>query len=85
MMYSGNAMYKLLKQTGKKIKLHANPFEDRHSKRTDLPLWSGTVVGIDMILDTTQEFSFLLKLINETYNEAIRARKKAKYKKSQFI
>ncbi|MDP4007767.1 MAG: ATP-binding protein [Candidatus Peregrinibacteria bacterium] len=84
-IYSGKAMYKLLKRKGKRIALHADPFNDRHSKRNDLPCWQGTAVGIDLSLDTTQEFSLLLKLINQTYNEAIRERKKAKYKKPQFI
>lgn len=84
-IYSGKAMYKLLKRKGKKIVLHADPFADRHSARNDLPSWSGTAVGIDLSLDTTQEFSLLLKLINQTYNEAIRERRKAKYKKPQFI
>lgn len=84
-IYSGNALYKLLKRTGKRISLHADPFEDRHSKRDDMPFWKGTVVGIDLSLDTTQEFSLLLKQINKTYKEAIKERKKAKYKKPQFI
>ena len=84
-IYSGKAMYKLLKRKGKKIVSHADPFEDRHTKRDDLPFWQGTAVGIDLSLDTTQEFSLLLKLINETYNKAVRERKKAKYKKPQFI
>jgi anti-sigma regulatory factor (Ser/Thr protein kinase) len=84
-IYSGRAMYKLLKRKGKRIVLHADPFDDRHSKRDNLPFWEGTAVGIDLSLDTTQEFSLLLKLINQTYNEAIRERKKAKYKKPQFI
>lgn len=84
-MYSGNAMYKLLKRKGKKIALHADPFKDRHSKKDDLPSWEGTVVGIDLSLDTTQEFSLLLKLLNETLNEAIKERKKARHKKPQFI
>lgn len=83
-IYSGKAMYKLLKRKGKRIVLHANPFEDRHSKRDDLPSWAGTAVGIDLSLDTTQEFSLLLKLINETYNQAIKDRKKAKHKNPQF-
>ncbi len=83
-IYSGKAMYKLLKRKGKKIKLHVDPFEDRHSKKGDLPSWEGTVVGIDLSLDTTQEFSLLLKLLNETLNEAIKERKKARYKKPQF-
>lgn len=84
-IYSGRAMYKLLKRRGKKIKLHTDPFTDRHSKKDDLPIWQGTVVGIDLSLDTTQEFSLLLKLLNTSLNEAIKERKKARYKKPQFI
>ncbi len=84
-MYSGKAMYKLLKRTGKKIVLHADPFDDRHSKRDDLPAWQGTVVGIDLSLTKTQEFSFLLQLLNKTLREAIKERKKARYKKPKFI
>lgn len=83
-VYSGNAMYKLLKRRGQRVTLKADPFDDRHSKRNDLPFWKGTAVGIDMSLDTTHEFSLLLKLINKTFNEAIRERKKARYKKPKF-
>lgn len=84
-IYSGNAMVKLLKRTTKKTQLHADPFEDRHSKKDDLPFWHGTVVGIDISLDATQEFSSLLQQINQTYTTAVRDRKKARYKKPQFI
>ena len=84
-IYSGNSMYKLLKRKGVKIKLFADPFEDRHSKKSDLPIWKGTIVGIDISLDATQEFALLLKHINDTYKNAIRERKKARYKKPQFI
>ncbi len=83
-IYSGNAMYKLLKEQRKKIALYADPFQDKHSKREDLPFWQGTAVGIDLSLDTTQEFSLLLRLINETYNEAVRERKKSKHRKPLF-
>lgn len=83
-IYSGKGFYKLLKRKGKKIELHADPFEDRHSKRNDLPVWQGTVVGIDLSLDTTQEFSLLLTLLNKTLKEAIKERKKERYKKPQF-
>lgn len=85
MIYSGKAMYKLLKNTGKNIKLHADPFDDRHSAKTNLPFWEGTVVGVDVSLETTNEFSVLLDLINKTYKEAIKERKKQRYKKPQFI
>lgn len=84
-IYSGNAMYKLLKRKGKRIKLYADPFADRYSQKTDLPTWQGTIVGIDISLDTTQEFAFLLKQINTVYSQAIKERKKSRYKKPQFI
>ncbi len=84
-IYSGTGMYKLLKRKGPKIKLHADPFDDRHSKSNDLPNWQGTVVGIDLSLDTTQEFSLLLKLLGETLSKAIKERKKEQYKKPKFI
>jgi len=83
-IYSGKGLYKLLKRQGKKIELHADPFMDRHSTRDDLPGWQGTVVGIDLSLDTTQEFSLLLGLLNKTLKEAIKERKKERYKKPQF-
>ena len=83
-IYSGKGLYKLLKREGKKIELHADPFDDRHSKRNNLPNWQGTVVGIDLSLDTTQEFSLLLGLLNQTLKEAIKERKKERYKKPQF-
>ncbi len=84
-IYSGRALYKLLKRRNKKIELHADPFDDRHSKKGDLPSLQGTVVGIDLSLDTTQEFSLLLELLNNTFSEAIKKRKKARYRKPQFI
>ncbi|MFA5158448.1 MAG: hypothetical protein WC451_04680 [Patescibacteria group bacterium] len=86
LIYSGSALYKLLKRKQVlKPKLHADPFKDRHSEENDLPYWQGTVVGIDISLDKTGEFSGLLDLIRDTYAKAIRERKKAKYKEAKFI
>ncbi len=87
MIYSGNAMYKLLKNKPqkKRIHLHADPFKDRHSKNNNFPYWQGTAVGIDISLDTTKEFSILLSLIREAYSEAVKERKKAKYREPKFI
>lgn len=84
-IYSGKAMYKLLKRKNKKIQLYADPFDDRHSKKENLPNFDGTVIGIDLSLNSTQEFSLLLKLLNETFIRAIKERKKARYKQPQFI
>lgn len=84
-LYSGNAVYKLLKRSPARIKLHADPFEDRHSKGEDFPLWRGTIVGIDISLDETRAFSMLLDLIRDTYRVAIKERRRARYKKPRFV
>ncbi len=87
MIYSGNAMFKLLKSKPalKQITLHGDPFKDRHSKGEDYPDWRGTVVGIDISLGETKEFSVLLDLIRDVYIKTIKERKKEKYKKPRFI
>jgi len=83
MIYSGNAMYKLLKSNPNK--LYADPFRDKHSKAEDFPHWNGTVVGIDISLDETEEFSNLLDLIRNVYSKTIRERIKARHKRPKFI
>jgi len=85
-IYSGNAFYKLLKKlSGKRIILNVDPFKDRHSKAKNLPYWQGTVVGVDITLDQTKEFSLLLNAIGKTYSTAVKERRKARYKKARFI
>ncbi len=86
MIYSGNAVYKLLKGRSKKrLDLSADPFSDKHSKGEDFPFWKGTVVGIDLSLDTTKEFSVLLELIRRTYIKTVKERKKERYRQAKFI
>jgi anti-sigma regulatory factor (Ser/Thr protein kinase) len=87
LIYSGEAMYKLLKRKGNKISLRANPLDDRHSKETNLPHWQGVVAGIDLALDTTKEFTNLLRIIKEFYFQAVKEKKKEKYrlKKPKFV
>ena len=84
-IYSGNTLYKLLKtpQT-KKVNLVSNPLKDKHSVKQDLPEWKGTVVGIDISLDQTEEFSQLLNQIHDVYIKTIRERKKLKHIKPRF-
>lgn len=85
-LYSGNGFYKLLKRTSvKRVSLHADPFQDRHTKDDKMPYWQGTVVGIDLTLDQTKEFSLLLEAIRKTYSSAVRERKKARYKRPRFL
>lgn len=86
MIYSGKAMYKLLKsRQGKQVLLQADPFKDRHSSGEEYPYWNGTVVGVDISLDATKEFSELLDLIRTTYLQTVRERKKERYRKARFI
>jgi len=75
----------LKKSDNARIRLHADPEKDRHSEDSEMPFWKGTVVGIDISLDQTEEFSRLLEAIRKTYGAAIRERKKAKYRKPKFI
>jgi len=85
-IYSGTGFYKLLKKPpGSRIKLNADPQKDRHSENSDMPFWLGTVIGIDISLDQTEEFSLLLDAIRKTYSSAIKERKKAKHRKPKFI
>ncbi len=84
MIYSGTGFYKLLKRSLKRVRLNADPFNDRHSKGDDFPSWGGTVVGVDIPLDQTEEFSRLLDAIRETYSAAVRERRKVRFKKPRF-
>jgi len=85
MLYSGDALYKLLKvPPGKAVRLHADPGRDRHSEKEHLPYWQGTVVGIDLSLDATDTFNTLLSGIGQTYSQAVRERRKARYRKVRF-
>ncbi|MEA2082421.1 MAG: hypothetical protein U9O97_06740 [Elusimicrobiota bacterium] len=85
-IYSGSAFYKLLrKPPSVRLRLKADPFKDRHSTDENLPFWHGTIVGIDITLDQTKEFAFLLDAIRKTYTSAVRERIKSRYRKPKFI
>ena len=84
-IYSGKTMYKLLKRTGSMVKLYADPFKDRHSIHDDFPHWQGTIVGVDISLEQTYEFTVMLDMIREAFSKSIRDRKKQKYKVAKFI
>ncbi|MFH1856924.1 MAG: ATP-binding protein [Candidatus Omnitrophota bacterium] len=85
-IYSGRAFYKLLRRSpSARLRLNADPFKDRHSTDEELPFWQGTIVGIDITLDQTEEFSLLLDAIRKTYTNAVKERRKARYKRPRFI
>jgi anti-sigma regulatory factor (Ser/Thr protein kinase) len=84
-IYSGTGFYKLLKKTTVRApRLNADPFVDRHTMSSDMPAWTGTVVGVDITLDQTEEFSRLLSAIGDTYSNAVRERRKDRLKGPRF-
>jgi len=85
LIYSGDSMYKLHKAPQRKrLKLNADPFDDKHAVVSNLPFWKGTVVGIDITLDQTQEFDTLMRLFRDVWSKAVSERKRARYKTPKF-
>lgn len=88
LIYSGNAKYTLLKHK-KRIKglprLYAEPSRDPHSETNSETSYQGTLVAVDLSLDETPEFNYLLSNIGDVYDKAIRERKRAKYRTPKFI
>jgi anti-sigma regulatory factor (Ser/Thr protein kinase) len=86
-IYSGTGVYKLTKRdkrTKGLPRLRANPSEDKHAETNEAPNFPGTVVAIDISLDQTNEFTALLATIRSAYTQAVKERKKLRYKKPRF-
>ncbi len=86
-IYSGDTAY-ILKKTRsdqKKPILKADPFEDACVRKTGLARFNGTLVAVDIPLDTTVEFKQMLDLIGDVYDGAIRERKEQKFRRPNFI
>jgi len=97
MVYSGTGIYKLLLADGRAAwrTINPDPNDDPHTERDDAPFFQGTLVAIDLSLDTAggreksafatggvagDRFARLLAEIRESYGRAIRERKQRKYK-----
>lgn len=84
-VYSGDAMFKLLPgPQGRTPTLNSDPTRDHHRVETDLPTWSGTVIGIDMSVEEGVEFADLLSQIREAYKIDVKESKKQFYKRIRF-
>ncbi len=84
-IYSGNALYKLLKTKTERITLNADPLKDRNSFSDNFPVWNGTAVGIDISTSQSQKFSELLGMIRKVYELDVKENRKEKYKKARFV
>ncbi len=79
-IYSGKTLFKMLKKQENSESLFADPLHEKHTVVTDLPLWEGTVIGIDINADGKQNFSGLLKKIRTHYKTGVKEGKKSYYK-----
>jgi len=88
MIYSGSGIYKLLLSDARKKfppTITADPEKDRHRERNDAPGFQGTLVAIDITLDSTPAFDSLLSRVDHVYSASIHERKKQKHKEPRFI
>jgi anti-sigma regulatory factor (Ser/Thr protein kinase) len=81
-IYSGDALFKLRRADDPNI-LYPDPAFDRATRHTDVPIWNGTVVGIDVAVEKKTPFSALLRLIRDAYALDVKA-SKVKVKKARF-
>jgi uncharacterized ubiquitin-like protein YukD len=65
--------------------LYGDPRMDNHTRITDLPNWTGTVVGIDLAIKQEVPFARLMQLIRDTFSVDVRTQRKEQYKKPRFI
>lgn len=87
-IYSGTGLYKLTKRdkrTKGLPRLRANPDKDKHAETNDAPAYPGTIVAIDISIDQTNEFKTLLATIRNAYSQAVKERRKERYKRPRFI
>ena len=66
-------------------RLYGDPTRDRHNETNTSAKFQGTLVAVDISLDETPEFNDLLTSIGEVYHQAIRERKKERYRRPKFI
>ncbi len=86
-IYSGSAMYKLLvaRNDEERRVLYSDAAMDRATRHSGMPSWPGTVVGIDINVNTFQEFRAILEFIRDAYNVDVKAeRASATKKKARF-
>ena len=86
-VYSGTGVYRLLKRRPdvNLIRLNADPDKDRNSQTNEAPMFPGTLVAVDISLDRIDEFSSLLEAIRKAYSTAVQQRRRARFKRPQFI
>ena len=86
-VYSGKGEYTLTKYDSriKSPRLYADPSRDPHSELENAPDFKGTLVAVDISLNNNEAFDQLMSSIGTVFDDAIRERKRAKFKEPRFL
>jgi len=85
LVYSGNSYYKLnLVPSASSISYSADPLLDRHTVRSDMPFFQGTLIGIDINTNDTPIFKDLIAKVGDIYQLSVKKAKKNYYSKIRF-
>lgn len=71
LLYSGTGLFKLLKRQTKRSILKSDSLKDHASGGNDFPFWQGTAVGVDIPLDTLNNFAESLSQIRTSFTKSI--------------
>jgi anti-sigma regulatory factor (Ser/Thr protein kinase) len=84
-VYSGQAMFKLLKAPEHLEQLLVpDPNADRATRTNDLPHWPGTAIGIDITVGSHDGFAMLLGDIRKAYHLDVKAKSKQHFRRPRF-
>lgn len=85
LIYSGDAYFKLkLTPKGKPIEFKANPLEDYSTMRESLPVFNGTLIGIDINIADTEAFNSIMRNVGVAFSYALNKARKDYYKRIKF-
>lgn len=86
LIYSGNSYYKLCSTPNNKaVEFHGDPNEDYKTLKDKLPIFNGTLIGMDIHIEETEAFSNLLSRIGASYQLNVKKVRKEYYKRIKFI
>lgn len=83
---SGDSEYTLLKtRPDIKNRLYSDPFKDHYAFSNSISRFNGTLVAVDLKLDSTPEFQKLLDDIGDIYDSAVKESRRKPARKPKFI
>lgn len=85
LIYSGDSYFKLrARPLSENIQFNANPEDDFATIKDSLPVFPGTVIGIDIHIEDTTAFNKLMQMIGDSYRASLNKMKKDYYKRIKF-